>query len=117
MRARLAQFGELHIDGENYANDVVIEAGQIRRRNKRPSKSFRDRYGHTPLSAEEEIPWHGKRLIIGTGAYGRLPVMPEVANEAERRGIELVVLPTAQACWLIDDYPDDDVNAILHITC
>jgi hypothetical protein len=117
MRARLVQFGELDVDGKRFTKDVVIEAGQIRKRKKQPSRRYRERYGHTPLSAHEAIPWRGKRLIIGTGAYGKLPIMPEVADEAERRGIEVVALPTDQACRLIDDCPDADVNAILHITC
>lgn len=117
MHARLVQFGELDIDGRRFANDVVIEAGRIRKRKKKPSKSYRDRYGHTPLSVDEAIPWHGARLIVGTGAYGKLPIMPEVADEAELRGIELVAVPTEQACQLIDDCPDADINAILHITC
>ena len=117
MNARLVQFGELDIDGQRFAKDVVIEAGQIHKRKKKPSKLYRDRYGHTPLSVDEAIPWHGKRLIVGTGAYGKLPIMPEVADEAERRGVELVTVPTDEACRLIADCPDAEVNAILHITC
>jgi hypothetical protein len=117
MRARLVEFGELDIDGHRYANDVVIEAGHIRKRKKKPSRPYRERYGHTPLSVGESIPWRGRRLIIGTGAYGRLPIMPEVSDEAERRGIELIALPTDQACQLIDECEDENVNAILHITC
>jgi hypothetical protein len=117
MHARLVQFGELVVDGRSFTKDVVIEAGHIRKRKKKSSEIYRDRYGHTPLSLGELIPWHGQRLIIGTGAYGRLPIMPEVANEAERRGIELVAVPTDEACRLIDDCTDAEVNAILHVTC
>lgn len=117
MRARLVQFGQLDIDGKSFKKDVVIEGGKIRQRKKKPSKPYRDQYGHTPLSAEEAIPWHGQRLIVGTGAYGRLPIMPEVSEEALRRGIEVVALPTDQACQLLEELPDADVNAILHVTC
>jgi hypothetical protein len=117
MHARLVQFGELDVDGQHFAKDLVIEAGRIRKRKKKPSRLYRGRYGHTPLSVDEAIPWRGQRLIVGTGAYGRLPIMPEVAEEAERRGIELVAVPTDQACRLIEDCRDADVNAILHITC
>ena len=117
MHARLVQFGELDVDGRRFAKDVVIEAGQIRKRNKKPSKRYRGQYGHTPLSADEAIPWHGQRLIVGTGAHGALPIMPEVIKEAKRRGIELVALPTDEACRLIDECDDADVNAVLHITC
>jgi hypothetical protein len=37
-------------------------------------------------------------LVIGTGADGRLPVMPEVRDLAEARGVELIELPTIEAC-------------------
>ena len=40
----------------------------MRKRKKKPSKPYRDEFGHTPLSADEELPWGGGRLIIGTGA-------------------------------------------------
>ena len=117
MRAKLVQFGELDIDGQRFTNDVVIEAGRIRKRKKKPSKLYRERYGHTPLSVDEAIPWLGKRLIIGTGSYGSLPIMPEVAEEAKRRGIELVAVPTEQACQLLEDLSAAEVNAVLHVTC
>ena len=73
-------FGTIEIDGRSFDHDVVIERGEIRKRMKSPSKVFRDRYGHTPLSAEETIPWDCQRLVIGTGAAGSLPVMEEVAT-------------------------------------
>src|ERR1700730_16734257 len=85
-------FGSIRIDGVTYEHDVLIDRGQVRKRKKKPSKKFREAFGHTPLSAEEKIPWKCRRLVIGTGAYGSLPVMPEVNREAKRRGVELVTL-------------------------
>jgi hypothetical protein len=117
MKARLLGFGLLEIDGRRYEDDVVIDRGDVRKRRKKPSKAYRDRYGHTPLSADEEIPWTGRRLIVGTGAYGSLPIMPEVEAEARRRGIELVSVPTAEACRLIEGLDRRDVLAVLHVTC
>jgi hypothetical protein len=87
-------FGSLQIDGTMHENDIVIDRGEIRRRKKKPSKQFRDEFGHTPLSMEEKIPWKCRQLVIGTGAYGKLTVMEEVKREAQRRKIDLVVLPT-----------------------
>ena len=49
-------FGSIRIDGITYEHDVVINRGQVRKRKKRPSKRFRDAFGHTPLSVDEEIP-------------------------------------------------------------
>ena len=70
MKAELVAFGELKIEGERYHRDVVIDGGEIRKRDKGPSKALKGRSRHTPLSAAEQIPWGGKRLIIGTGARG-----------------------------------------------
>ena len=117
MEARLIAFGEIEIDGERYEHDVVIEAGKVSKRAKKASKSFRSEYGHTPLSVEEEIPWSGKQLIVGTGMYGSLPIMPEVHEEARQRGIEIVALPTEDACHLLRKLKRKDTYAILHITC
>jgi hypothetical protein len=108
-------FGALRIDGNTYEQDVVIDCGEIRKRKKAPSRKFRDEFGHTPLSIQEKIPWKCHRLVIGTGAYGRLPVMKEVKREAERRQVELVIVPTGEAIRLIEK--ESAANAILHVTC
>jgi len=54
--------------------------------------------------------------VIGTGANGALPVMDQVREEARRRDVELVALPTAQAIGMLAEAPAD-TNAILHLTC
>jgi hypothetical protein len=54
--------------------------------------------------------------VVGTGAYGRLPVMEDVRREAERRKIELVILPTTGAIEALKQ-ATKDTNAILHVTC
>ena len=50
-------------------------------------------------------------MIVGTGADGRLPIMAEVYEEAARRNVEIVALPTEAACRLIADLESDEVNA------
>jgi hypothetical protein len=115
MRIEKFSFGQITIDGVTYEHDVVIDRGKIRKRSKKPSKSLRENYGHTPLSAAEKIPWKCHRLVIGTGAQGKLPVMDEVRHEAKRREIELVTLPTAEAITALQK--GSRTNAILHVTC
>lgn len=116
MRFDRFSFGTIRVDGTTCKHDVVIDRGEVRKRKKGPSKQFGDAFGHTPLSKEEEIPWKCRQLIIGTGAYGRLPVMKEVKREAERRKVDLVVLPTSQAIHVLNKNPKA-TNAILHVTC
>lgn len=110
-------FGTIVIAGKRYDHDVVVEAGEIRARKKKPSKPYRSRYGHTPLSIDEDIPWAAHRLVIGTGASGRLPIMSEVVDEAEARGVDLIAIPTADACRLLAGVDASEVCAILHVTC
>ena len=110
-------FGVIVIDGDRFEHDMVVEAGRARRRKKGPSKPYRDRYGHTPLSPDEDIPWSAPRLVVGTGASGQLPIMPEVWEEAKVRGVELIALPTSAACQLLGSIGNSEVYAILHVTC
>jgi hypothetical protein len=72
MKIENFSFGSIRIDGTVYEDDVVIDAGAVRKRDKKPSRKFRGDYGHTPLSVEEDIPWNCSRLVIGTGVDGKL---------------------------------------------
>jgi len=116
MRITHFAFGALDIDGITYEHDVVIDRGEIHKRKKQASKKFGDAFGHTPLSLEENIPWRCTCLIVGTGAYGRLPVMDDVRREADERGVQLIVLPTAEAIKVLQK-GTRKTNAVLHVTC
>src|SRR5205823_12665218 len=116
MRFTGYSFGSIRVDGVTYDHDLIIDRGQIRKRKKAASRKFRDAYGHTPLSAAEDIPWRCRQLVIGTGAHGALPVMTQVRDEARRRKVDLVVLPTAEAIGMLSQ-ASPDTNAVLHLTC
>ena len=116
MRFDNFSFGSLRIDDSTYEHDVVIDRGEIRDRKKKPSKKFRDDFGHTPLSIAEDIPWKCRHLVIGTGAFGRLPVMEEVKREAKRHKVKLLILPTIKAIEVLRQELKE-TNAILHVTC
>jgi len=109
-------FGSIKIDGATYEHDLVIDRGEVAKRQKKLSKKYRGGFGHTPLSLEEKIPWKCHRLVIGTGMHGSMPVMEEVRLEAERLNVELLVLPTAEAIKELRA-GIGKTNAILHLTC
>ena len=117
MKVDAYEFGRISIDGVPYEHDVVIEDGEVRKRKKGPSKGRKAELGHTPLTVAEKIPWGGERLWIGTGAYGRLPVLEDVKDEARRRGVELVIRPTPELVKLINQGLPGRTNLILHVTC
>ena len=116
MRFTGCSFGSIRVDGVTYDHDLVIDRGKIRKRKKAASRRFRGAYGHTPLSAAEDIPWRCRRLVIGTGADSALPVLRQVRAEARCRMIDLVVLPAAEAIGVLAQ-ATKDTNAILHLTC
>ena len=101
MRFQSFAFGSVKIDGKTYDHDVVLDGGVVRKRDKKASRPLRSAYGHTPLSLSENIPWDCRRLVIGTGAQGALPLVPELRREAERRGVELWRCrpSTRSRCW------------------
>ena len=117
MDVRLLGFGSVEVDGREYEHDIVIEGGRVRKRKKKPSKPYRDEFGHTPVSPDEELPWGGRSLIIGTGVHGSLPIMPGVTEEADRRGVDVTAIPTEDAPRLIARLDAREVYAVLHVTC
>ena len=110
-------FGRITVEGREETDDVVIDRGKTRSRDKGPSKSRRDEFGHTPLTPAEKIPWDCKVLLIGTGMDGRLPVTEELKTEAKRRGVKLILKKTPEALEYLKEHYDEGMNAILHITC
>jgi hypothetical protein len=116
MRIDQFTFGSIRIDGVIYEHDVMIARGRVSKRKKKSSKPFRGAFGHTPLSMNENIPWDCRRLVVGTGADGALPVMDEVKREAARREVALVTVPTREAIRVLQAEPNH-TNAILHVTC
>ncbi len=107
-------FGSITIDGETYHEDVVIKNGLVKKRKKGESKKYRDMFGHTPLSADENIPWKCRHLVVGTGHSSSLPVMKEVYDIALKKGVELLAMSTPEA---VKHIYDPGTNLILHLTC
>ena len=50
----------------------------------------------------------------GAGASGRLPILPEVWEDAKVRGVDLV---TSEVCELLRSIGEGEAYAILHVTC
>ncbi|MDP4222661.1 MAG: MTH938/NDUFAF3 family protein [Bacteroidota bacterium] len=114
MKIKNLSFGSIDINGETYTKDVIIDRGSVRKRKKTESKKYRESFGHTPLSVDENIPWNCRILIIGTGHSSSLPVMKEVYEEAVRKGVKILTMSTPEAIKHINE---QDTNFILHLTC
>jgi hypothetical protein len=62
----------------------------------------------------EELP---ERLVVGTGAYGRMRPEPEALRELGEKGIEVEALPTDQAVRRYGELDPRRTAAALHLTC
>jgi len=110
-------FGTIVIGGKRYDRDMIVEGGTPRPRRKGPSKTRRGQFGHTPLTAAEDLPWSSARLVIGTGYHGSLPIADDVWDTARANDVEVVALPTSEACALLRGADAATVAAVLHVTC
>jgi hypothetical protein len=114
MKVNKISFGTIKIDGIEYNKDIIINKGTIENRKKKESKKYKKKFGHTPLSLKENIPWKAKTLIIGTGHSNALPVMDEVIKMARKKGVRLKMMSTKEA---VNHINDSDTNLLLHLTC
>src|ERR671925_1512687 len=112
--ARIEQysFGHIIVDGEEQTRDVIVL----------PDRVLADWWradGHRLVLADlddviEELP---ERLLVGTGAYGRLRPNPEALGELSQRGVEVEVLPTGEAVRRYGRLAPSRAAAPLHPTC
>lgn len=107
------QFGKIVVEGKEYSADLIIYPGRI-------DPGWWRKEGHllqmenieAILEAKPEV------LIVGTGANGVMKVAPEVEAALQSSGIELIALPTKEACEEFNRLcGQKNVVAALHLTC
>jgi hypothetical protein len=106
-------FGSIVIDGVTYGQDVLLWPGHIK-------KDWWRRQGHLlqledvaeALAAGVEV------LVVGKGQPGRMEVDVALAAFLKEKGIDLVAVPTAEACRIINSLAGKRrLAAALHLTC
>jgi hypothetical protein len=107
------EFGQIVIDGVTYRQDLLIWPGQIK-------KDWWRQQSHL-LQAEdvfEALAANPQVLVVGQGQPGRLQVDPALAAYLKEKGIDLITLPTREACRIINQLaPKRRLAAALHLTC
>ncbi len=58
-------------------------------------------------------------LVVGTGYYGMVKILPEVANALKSQGIALIAQPTKEACQTFNKLLESKklVVGAFHLTC
>ncbi len=107
------QFGFIVVNGKKYASDVIIFPDSV-------SDNWRRKTSHQLRLDElsEAIVENPEALIVGTGAFGVMEVLPEVKQSLEAQGIKLIAQPTNEACQIYNQLCQSQrVVAALHLTC
>jgi hypothetical protein len=106
------RFGRIVVDGEEQTRDVIVLPDRI-------VTNWRREDGHSLVLTDlddvlDELP---ERLILGTGAEGRLRPEHEALEQLQERGIEVEALPTAEAVRRYAGLDPRRTAAALHLTC
>ena len=107
------RFGLVVINGKKYASDVIIFPDRVRDNwwRKRGHELYLDDIVEV-LTENPEV------LVVGTGAYDLVKVLPEVAQSVEAQGIKLIIEATDKACQTYNQLCHSQrVVAALHLTC
>jgi hypothetical protein len=105
-------FGYIVIDGEEQTRDVIVLPERV-------LTNWWRADGHRLVLDDldeviEELPG---RLVVGTGAEGRMCPDPEALEQLRQRGVEVEVLPTDQAVRRYGELDPRRTAAALHLTC
>jgi hypothetical protein len=107
------QFGRITIDGKTYTRDLIICPDGIR-------TDWWRREGHSlcPEDLDSVIGLEPAVLIVGCGRDDRLKVPEETRSWITSLGIELIELPTREACDRYNELAGGSrIVAGLHLTC
>lgn len=105
-------FGRVTIDGREETRDVIVLPERVVR-------GWWRKEGHGLVLDDldevlDELP---ERLLVGTGAYGRLRPDPATLEGLRARGVNVEVLPTAEAVQRYAQLDPGKTAAALHLTC
>jgi hypothetical protein len=105
-------FGRVSVDGREETRDVIVLPERIVR-------GWWRKEGHRLVLEDldqvlDELP---ECLLVGTGAYGRMRPDPGALETLRARGIEVEVLPTADAVQRYTRLDPRKTAAALHLTC
>jgi len=104
--------GRVTIDGRKETRDVIVLPERVVR-------GWWRKEGHGLVLEDldevlDELP---ERLLVGTGAYGQLRPDPGALEALRARGVDVEVLPTAEAIERYAGLDPRKTAAALHLTC
>ena len=106
------EFGRIVVDGRQETRDLIILPDRVVR-------NWWRQDGHALalddlVEVLDELPL---RLVVGTGASGRMRPDPKAIRQLQERGVTVEALPTGQAVRRFAELDPAGTAAALHLTC
>ena len=106
------RFGRVLVDGDEQTRDVIVLPDRVV-----PNWWRKDGHALVIEDLEEVLDEMPSRLIVGTGADQRMRPDPEALARLRDQGVEVEVLPTAEAVRRYGELDPAATAAALHLTC
>ena len=111
-------FGSITIEGEKYKHDVIIRVdGRVEKRKKKLSKKVYGTSHKLSIQVARHVYQVGaKKLIFGTGQYGRAELAEDTIEFFKQKGCQVQLSPTPEAidAW---NKAQGAVIGLFHVTC
>jgi len=106
------RFGHVVVDGDALTSDVIVLPGRVVR-------DWWRNDGHRLVREDLSDVWAElpARLVVGTGATGRMEPDPAVLEDLRARGVDVECLPTDRAVERFGELDPATSAAALHLTC
>jgi hypothetical protein len=106
------RFGRVVVDGTEQTRDVIVLPHRV-------IPNWWRKEGHALVLADldevlDDLP---ERLVVGTGADGRMQPDPDCVRRLEERGIEVEIFRTEEAVRRYALLDQTRTAAALHLTC
>jgi hypothetical protein len=106
-------FGKIVVDGESDNHDVIILPDRV-------IWNWWRTYGHSlrKEDLQDIFDANPEVLIVGQGTVSRMKIPVITKKALEKAGIELIALPSQQACQRYNHLREiRKVTAAIHLTC
>ena len=108
------QFGKIVIDGVTYTKDVIVTKEKV-------IANWWRKSGHELCVADIEHvidQYSPEKLIVGTGKFGMVKVLPETKEFLAKRNVQLQAYHTRKACEVFNaEFNEKNVVGAFHLTC
>lgn len=107
------RFGHMVIAGKAYSSDVFVFPKRV--------ESWWRRESHRvyPEDLEEILREEPEILVVGTGAYGLMKLLPETKEKLSEAGIEIREAETGEAVRIYNKLSEEGKKVVgaFHLTC